>query len=250
MRPHGMMRGAAASAVDFLLPWTCIFCHSASRQRAAANSVCVDCVQELTPVINNSCLRCGASVGPHAATDDGCVHCRRQPIRFGSVVCLGMYDEAMRKAILASKWSYSAIGIRSLARLLAAERLEALQAVEADIVIPVPQHWVARIRRRFNPAAIIAETVASGLKIEDDQHILRRRRMTRPQKRVSVQERYRNQRASFWLRDTHLLRGKRVLLVDDVLTTGATCSEAARLLKQHGAASCHVAIIARVLGAG
>ena len=80
-----------------------------------------------------------------------------------------------------------------------------------------------------------------------DYHILSRRRNTRPQKRVPVEQRFQNQREAFRVRSGHVLEGKTVLIVDDVMTTGATCSEAARVLREHGAAECHVAILARVL---
>ncbi|MDG1898018.1 MAG: phosphoribosyltransferase family protein [Fuerstiella sp.] len=158
-----------------------------------------------------------------------------------------MYNDALRKAVLSAKWSYSSAGTASLADLLFQFRHEELRNYDADLVIPVPQSWAVRLRRRFNPASVIAAVLATGLGVRADEHILRRRRMTRPQKRVSVQRRFDNQKNSFGVRDGHVVHGKRVLLVDDVVTTGATCSEAARTLKQHGVKSCRVAVLARVL---
>ena len=101
--------------------------------------------------------------------------------------------------------------------------------------------------RHFNSAAVIAESlsVAIGAPLEDQT--LYRSRLTRLQKRVDLKDRFENQKGAFGLRNPELLKGKRVLIVDDVLTTGATCSEASTLLKSAGAKTCHVAVIARVL---
>jgi predicted amidophosphoribosyltransferase len=80
-----------------------------------------------------------------------------------------------------------------------------------------------------------------------DPHILRKSRQSRPQKRVSLAQREQNQHNSFSVTCPTVISGQRLLLVDDVLTTGATCSEAARCLLRSRAAECHVAVIARVL---
>jgi len=114
-------------------------------------------------------------------------------------------------------------------------------------VIPIPQHWRQRLLRHFNPAWLVAEQLAGVLNVPCDIHILRKSRRTRPQKRVSVTQRFDNQKQSYAIRDAAVIRGERILIVDDVLTTGATCSEVAGVLLKAGAAECHVAVIARVL---
>jgi ComF family protein len=161
-----------------------------------------------------------------------------------------MYDDALRTAVLSAKWSFSTAETASLSDLLCTARYQELCDYGADVVIPVPQSWQVRLCRRFNPASVIAYVLARGLGVPADEHILRRRRNTRPQKRVSVQRRFDNQKNSFRVRDGHIVTGQRILLVDDVVTTGATCSEAARMLRQHGAKSCRVAVLARVLDGG
>ncbi len=180
-------------------------------------------------------------------SENGCTHCRHRNLRFESVTCLGMYEGPIRKAILAAKWSFSAVPIRSLGRLLATERLEELQLLKVDRVIPIPQHWRQRVFRHFNPAWIIAEEIASALQVPCDAHLLYRQRQTRAQKRVPVSQRFGNQAEAFSLQDRRVVDGERILLVDDVLTTGATCSEATKLLRQNGARECHVAVLGRVL---
>ena len=181
------------------------------------------------------------------SSNGGCIHCRGKPIRFDSLTCLGMYDEALRHAILSAKWSFSTVMLESLAGLLVENRGDQLREFSADIIVPIPQGWFSRLTRRFNSASIIASALGQSLGVKSDSHILRRSRNTRPQKRVSIQQRFDNQKGSFRIRDARLIHRKRVLLVDDVVTTGATCSEAARMLKKNGAAACQVAVLARVL---
>jgi ComF family protein len=158
-----------------------------------------------------------------------------------------MYSEDLRRALLSAKWSFSSVQMQSLARLLAQRCEPQLRALQVDRIIPIPQHWRQRLWRHFNPAWLVAEQLAGVLKVPCDIHILRKSRRTRPQKRVSVTQRFENQKRSYSIRDAAVIRGERILIVDDVLTTGATCSEVAAVLLQAGAIECHVAVIARVL---
>lgn len=218
------------------------------KRRPGGNTVfCQPCTEAIAPAIESECTRCGAEIGPYSRSDNGCVHCRRKQLRFDSVVCLGMYRGRLKQAMLSAKWSFSATNMNSLAELLLDRQFDRLKSLQIDCIIPMPQHWQQRLTRHFNPAWLIAETLGRGLQADCDVHILRRSRRTRPQKRVSVSQRFANQRDSFRLRDSHLVAGRRFLIVDDVLTTGATCSEVARLLKSQGATACHACVVGRVL---
>lgn len=242
------MKSAFWQLADLLFPPRCALCgtvdHAASD---GGNAYCPDCIDKLTPEPLNRCQRCAAEIGPYASSNDGCVHCRNRKLRFNSVVCLGMYDGSLRKALLAAKWSFSAVRMRSLGALLATGRSAELNDKSIDRIVPIPQHWRQRLVRNFNPAWIIAHELASRLNIECDVHLLRRVSRTRPQKRVSVKQRFENQSDTLAVAYPHAVQGERILIVDDVLTTGATCSEAAKVLKAAGAKSCTVAVLARVL---
>jgi len=247
-----MCRNLLTLGLDFAIPWTCVLCETTKHgflNLEDRGAYCRQCRASLLQRIENTCIHCGAEVGPFVITDHGCVHCRKKPLKFDSVVSLGMYDETMRKAILSAKWSHSSVGIEALAALLCETRKRSLQDLEADLIIPIPHGMRNRLTRHFNPATLIAGKLSRRLGILFDQHILGRSRGTRPQKRVPVQQRFDNQKDAFVVRGADLVKGKRVLLVDDVLTTGATCSEAARILKANGAKACPVAVIARVLDA-
>ena len=242
------LRETILRIAEFAFPTQCTLCGSAQLSTGAAHgSFCHDCEAELCPAPHNRCKCCGAEIGLYSVSDKGCTHCRNRTLRFESVTCLGMYDESIRKAILSAKWSFSAVRMQSLAMLLARERATDLQSLNVDRVVPIPQHWRQRLSRSFNPAWVIAERLAAALKIPCDAHLLQRCRMTRSQKRVAVSQRFENQADSFRLRNSDSIKAETVLLVDDVLTTGATCSEAARILRAAGAKCCHVAVLGRVL---
>ena len=242
------MKSAIWQLADLFFPSRCTLCgtvdHAASD---GGNAYCPDCIEKLTPDPLNRCPRCAAEIGPFASSNKGCVQCRDLTLHFSSVVCLGMYDKSLRKALLAAKWSFSAVRMRSLGALLATRRLKELNAASFDRIVPIPQHWRQRLVRNFNPASIIAHELASRLNIGCDVHLLRRTAQTRPQKRVSAKQRFENQSGTLAVSHAPTVHGQRILIVDDVLTTGATCSEASKVLKVAGAKSCTVAVLARVL---
>lgn len=236
------------TALEIAIPFRCSLCNRSDIPPGnPLAAYCRECTTELCPPPVNRCEKCAAEVGPFAFTAVGCVHCRGRALRFASVHCLGMYHDPLRRAILSAKWSFSAVPIRSLARLFVQTRLSQLRALRPEVVIPIPQHWQQRLVRHFNPAWIIAEELAAALAIPCNPHVLRKSRRSRPQKRVSLAKRNENQRNSFAISNSDDIAGRRILLVDDVLTTGATCSEAARMLLTAGAVDCHVAVLARVL---
>lgn len=242
-----LIQSTCRSVIDFLLPPRCPLCDAEDFETTPGSLYCPPCEKLICPDAQNRCQRCAAEIGPYAASEDGCVHCRQRILKFESVTCLGMYDESLRKVLLSAKWSFSAVQMKSLGRLLAVHRQSELRASDVDLIVPVPHSWQQRLARHFNPAWIVAAELASELQRPCNANVLFRTRRTRPQKRVSVSERFENQSKSIGLRWPDYVAGKRILVVDDVLTTGATISEVARALKSSGAASVHAAIIARVL---
>jgi competence protein ComFC len=236
--------------LDRLLPSECIGCGTATDGQATRSppTLCMSCFEELTPPLDTSCERCGAPLGPHANPIGKCPHCRDRRFRFQSVTCLGMYEGLLRRLLVAGKWSHSSNNVRTLSQAFINARANELSAVRTDRIIPIPQIWHRRFLRNFNPAALVATEISRLLHQPLDMHVLRRSRSTRPQKRASVADRTAIQKGSFRIRDAHIIQGERLLLVDDVLTTGATCNEAVRMLRGAGAGECHVAVLARVSG--
>ena len=136
----------------------------------------------------------------------------------------------------------------AIGRLLAQRRGECLVGVQADLVVPIPMYWGRRLGRGKNSPEALANCLAKSLKVPMRAAILVRRRNTLPQASLTPSRRFQNVRGAFQVRRPDAVTGARVLLVDDVLTTGATCSEAAKMLKQAGAAMVAVAVVARAQG--
>lgn len=135
----------------------------------------------------------------------------------------------------------------ALAGLLWDSRRETISRWEVDVVVPVPPFWAARLVQRSNAATVAAETLARRLKLPCRTDLLAKRRWTPAQASLSPTDRRRNLRDAFAAR-TSGLSGKRVLLVDDVLTTGTTAQRCARTLREAGATAVAVAVLARGLG--
>jgi len=158
------------------------------------------------------------------------------------------YDKHSRHLVLALKHGDRTHVARALGRWMRRSGAELLDG--ADIIIPVPLHWTRLFARRYNQAGLLAHAIraAGGPAVAPDWLV--RRRRTPSQGRLGPLGRARNVRGAFALRRGCSVKGKRVVIVDDVLTTGATAEECARVLRRAGAAFVGVLTLARALRAG
>jgi ComF family protein len=136
----------------------------------------------------------------------------------------------------------------ALARLLCDMRGAQLKQLSADIVIPIPMYWARRLRQGANGPELIAEVVSAKLGLPLRAGWLKRRKLTPRQTHLTRRERRIRQRNSFSLSRLADIGGRTILLIDDVLTSGATTSEAAKVLLKVGAKEVNVAVIARAIG--
>ncbi|MCE9548052.1 MAG: double zinc ribbon domain-containing protein [Planctomycetia bacterium] len=206
--------------------------------------LCEDCRKAFVNYTGAVCARCGAgtsSTGPAA----DCTSCRSRRFRFASVVAVGRYEGELREAVLRTKKSAGTALTMSLAELLWELRGESMAAFRPDVVAAVPMHWLRRASRGVNAADTICETLARRLKVPSAPQMLLRRRNTVPQSELPATRRRFNVRRAFRVRYSYVLRGARALLVDDILTSGATASQAAAALREAGAAEVGVAVLAR-----
>jgi predicted amidophosphoribosyltransferase len=136
----------------------------------------------------------------------------------------------------------------AIGQLWCALRGSQVAAMKPEVVVPIPMHWQARLRRRTSSAETLARQIALHLGIPLAMRVIRCCRRTLPQKGLNPRERFRNVRDAFALSPSAAIGGARIVLVDDVLTTGATCNEAAKVLKSGGASMVVVAVMARATG--
>jgi ComF family protein len=246
-RGKGLLSGirrAAGRMLDMLLPRRCARCAAdIAEGEHGLVLLCGACRRLLARPGPPACPRCGG----HLAADGPagcCRRCRSQPPPFASLVFLAGYEYELREAVLAIKTACHEPLAVALAELLWELRGDELVRLEADVVVPVPMHWARRLERGTNAPDVLAERLSRRLNLPLCP-LLARRRHTVPQASLSAAARLTNLRKAFGLRAAYHCRGARVLLVDDVLTTGTTCGEAAGALLRHGAASVHVAVLAR-----
>jgi ComF family protein len=186
-------------------------------------------------------------VGPFADLHGGCAKCRGRPQGFDAALALGAYEGETRNLCLRLKHERNAWLAPWMSGLLAEARRTDLDQLPSDAwVVPVPLHWWRRLKRGYNQAEALAHGLARRLDLSVHKP-LRRIKPTDRLAQMGVTERIEALRGAFRARSDPRLKGKTVLLVDDVLTTGATSGAAARALKQAGAKRVIVAVLARTV---
>lgn len=180
-------------------------------------------------------------------SDHPCARCLRHPPHFRRARARAIYrpdadQDPLRHALHRYKYGRDV----SLAPLLGGLLHDmAPTPGDVDLVVPVPLH-LARLRwRGFNQAQLLAAPLARAAGLRIDPHVLARVRPTTPQVGLPERERRSNVRGAFAVRDAGRVAGRRLLLVDDVYTTGATVNECARVLRRAGARSVDVLVLAR-----
>ena len=234
--------------LNLALPPRCLRCDDDLPPHAEI-CLCLKCTQAIAPELGACCNRCGAVLPEGVFPGESCPACKEFSLKFDAVYPLGRYQGALRELVLKTKrLSAEALSL-TVGRLLAQRLGEKLDKFRADAVLPIPIHWAKRLFRGVNSPELLAGCLARKLGVPVVRTLVRCR-YTGPQKDLLPRERFRNVRGAFRLRrsDRRRWQDSRLLLVDDILTTGATCSEAARLLKQAGAAAVAVAVVARADG--
>ncbi len=236
--------------LDLVFPAVCPACARRSDDRRH-RPFCAACWDALPLLPDPGCPVCGeAWVGlPAGLRCDGC---RREPPPFAFARAVAGYRDGMRAAIHALKFQRRTAVATPLAGLLA-ERGGALVAAAVagpplDAVVPVPLHPARLAERGFNQAELLAAHCARAWGRPLVTGALARVRPTRPQTELDAAARRANVSGAFAVRRPAAIAGRRLLLVDDVLTTGATVRAAAHALRAGGAATVGVLVLARVGG--
>jgi len=237
-------RSLSAGFIDLVAPPHCAHCGCEVDVQAGEALLCQQCRQDLSPLAEvPRCTRCGMTLPPLLA--DHCPHCQGQRPRFDRVWTWGAYDGQLRKALLRLKKPGLDMLADAVALLFWQKNGDQIAQFPLDAVVPVPMHWARRLTRGTNSAEVLAECLARRCKVRLETGLLTRRRNTNPHSGLTQRQRRINIRGALSVRKGYDLSKARILLVDDILTTGATCGEAARVMKASGAAWVGVGIIAR-----
>lgn len=243
-------RDVPAAFLHLIFPTPCARCQQPlGPDRVSV--LCGGCWGGLERMAPEGCARCGWPFPDPAALRGVeaplCQRCRetRDHFQLARAVLRYREDGVARAAILLAKHGRRLSLLKQLARLLAEEAPRHLSLGEWNALVPVPLHWARRWRRGFNQAEVLARAVGRRHGLPVLRGILRRRRATPPQQ-GGVEARRRNVRDAFAVRAEPIVAGRRLLVVDDVFTTGATADACARILLRAGAADVGVLTLARV----
>lgn len=226
-------RRFARQAAGALLPTSCLLCGS----DAAGQLLCLACQDDLPNLPSALCPLCNEQT----THSERCGACLKDTPFFDRTTARFRYDFPVDRIIHALKYGHQL----AVANWLAKQMAESMNKDDLDLIIPMPLH-PSRLRERgFNQSAEIARYLGNRLELPVDRSALHRIRATPPQAELPVRERQRNVRGAFECHSD--FRGRHLLLIDDVMTTGATLNECARVLKLHGARRITVAVAARAL---
>lgn len=262
-----MRPGPLAPLLDLFYPRVCLGCGTGDLP-SFRRWICARCLARIEPNGPSACPVCAGELGP-GATSSACEDCGRLRPRFDAAVAVGRYEGLLRDLVVRLKYRREEACAWPLGEWLADTVALWPEGVAAELVVPVPMPPLRRLRRGFNQAERLAAEAARRLRLPVVRRSLVAAGRPPPQAGLTRTDRLRARRGAFAVRDlagafapalarlppawgiaaARALRpgiaGRTVLLVDDVLTTGATASEAARALKAAGAAEVLVAVVAR-----
>jgi ComF family protein len=232
------------NGLEFLLPSRCLSCGVRVEQQGL---VCGECWKNLTFITSPKCPSCSLPYPFEVEKDMLCGPCAAKEYDFDQALSVLHYNDTSRQIVLAFKHSDKTFMAPYLAKLL--YQAGAPFMGKTDLVVPVPLHKTKLRLRRYNQAALLADALSKIAKIPTQLNLLKRVHKTGIQGGKKRGERFSNVKNVFEVdpKDQSLLKRKNILLIDDVLTTGATLSSCARTLKKAGAANVFALTLCRVI---
>ena len=243
---HTRILNAWNSAGNLLFPPACVFCGAAMASSAPGRPMlCGLCHSRIIRSDRLACRRCASVLPAFWPDDQGCPRCQTRRYHFSQSVALGSYRAEMQQAVLRMKRPAFEPLTHTMGLYLAELVGERFGGQGVDLVVPIPMHWWRRLRRGTYPAQLLATTAGARWGCPVYPQLLRCRRKAKKQGTLRPTERFKNVRGTFCVSSGYDITDANVLIVDDIMTTGATASEAARVLRQAGARTVYVAVVAR-----
>jgi ComF family protein len=238
------LRRAGRGLLDLVLPPRCLACGG---QVADPEGLCSSCWSKLDFIARPFCAMCGLPFEHDAQPDAICGICLAKKPRYDRARAVFRYADDSRGMILSFKHADRTDAALAFAAWMARAGKELLG--EADVIAPVPLHYRRLVWRRYNQAALLALRLGELTQKPVAVDLLKRPRATASQQGLNARERKSNVAGAISANPARLatIRNKRVLLIDDVLTTGATVGACARALRKAGAAGVDVLTLARVV---
>jgi ComF family protein len=240
---HGAWKHTARLALDIALPTLCVAC----REPVDGDGVCATCWAKLSFIAPPFCPRLGIPFVYDPGPDMLSMEAIANPPAYTRARAAVRYDDVARTLVHALKYQDRTDLAPAMGRWMARAGRELL--AEADVLVPVPLHWKRGWSRRYNQSGALARVIERHTDVKLSSEALRRVRPTQQQIGLSRKERASNVQGAFKVAADRqsLIHGRRVVLIDDVLTTGATVDACARALLRAKAAAVDVLVFARVV---
>ena len=223
-----MIRKAGKLFLDMLYPRRCPVCHDIAVP--GGSRICNVCREKLKPITGPRCFRCSKPL--KREEQEYCKDCRKTRL-FDQGIGIFPYGSVLQESLFKLKYGKRQEYGSFYGQIAAVYSREIIRNWGVEIIIPIPLHRKRMEKRGYNQAELIAEALGKTLCIPVDSRLMKRKVNTRPQKELDYRERKQNMKNAFFLKGEN--RYRRILLVDDIYTTGSTIEAAAELLKRTGA---------------
>ncbi|MDR2007809.1 MAG: ComF family protein [Alphaproteobacteria bacterium] len=236
------LKSIVIKLLNFIYPPKCYLCSA----DIASEGLCSECFPKLQVAYKHYCHMCGIEL----KVGDRCLGCQAKPKNFNSVSYCFVYSPEVFKLIGGFKNNDKTYMAKFLSSFMIKKVNESGLANKIDIIIPVPIHYAKLIKRKYNHTGLLAKEIAKHFNKPFRVDVLQKTKKTADQMTLGSDKRLKNIKGAFNIKKNHLqlLKDKNILLVDDVLTTGATINECAKVLKRAGCSRVHVLCFARVDG--
>ncbi len=237
------MKNIFLKILSFIYPITCCSC-GRDIDALSESRICGICKKNLPKITGLLCVKCGL---PLPDGGEHCYACRKKSpdYAFDKMRSAYLYKDKIRSLIFKFKYYDRTY----LAKDLAEGMFEVLKECDFyndfDYIVAVPLNIIRRLKRGYNQAEMLAFELTRFSQIPLLKGILYRKKVTKPQFKLSRKERYDNIKDSFFVKNPDIIKGKKILLIDDIATTAATASACAKALKKAGASKVYVFTLAR-----
>ena len=230
--------------INFVLPPRCLICN---KQTSSYNTLCPECFHQINFIVSPYCAHCGTPlIGVDLNSSNLlCALCLDKKDIFRLRRAAFLYDESSKKILLDFKFADHVENKKLLSQWLYWAGKDIFDA-GVDLIIPVPLHYTRLFKRKYNQSALLANELSRLSGIPANFSCLRKTKRTLPQVLCNQKKRTSNLRDAFTIFHSELIKGKRIVLIDDVYTTGSTVRECAKMLKKAGAKSIDALTVAKV----
>lgn len=231
--------------IRYILPNRCLLCGKVIDSEC---SVCADCFEKITFITKPYCQHCGTPFISSLCQDENmvCVECLTKKDNFRLCRAAIEYDEFSKQLLLNFKFADHIENKNIFAKWLLLAGKDII-AAGVDMIIPVPLHYTRLLKRKYNQSAILAKEFSILTGVPAEYHVLKKIRRTLPQSKCNGAERKLNVKNAFNVVHPEKIKGKRIVLIDDIFTTGSTMKECAKMLLKAGAKSVDALTVAKVI---